>query len=221
MIKIHYSTEVDLEKREYTEDNRWGSLRDGEVVTINEENSPPGKEIEAYLREINNGMNESLSDPIAVLQRLNSGTIEAVIPSRSDPETVYRAGDWDEIINDGVVSEKEEEEIRKYELISSNDVIPDIVKNRQYKKQYREMIIYIRGKTDMKKLAVMDIVNEEVIETPSNEPQTEVSNHVLYITQKAPLFDPVNLLGLNSRDRTIAIIDPDTNEEITKQENLV
>ena len=155
-----------------------------------------------------------------MVRELDSGSVRAVIPSRSNPDVVYRAGDWDGILNDATLTEKERNEVKKYRVINSEKVIPDIVKERSYKKKYEKLIIYLRGKEEMKKLAVMDLNEKEVIDASPYFDKTEVSNHVLYVTRKAPLFDPVNLLKLNTRDRVIAIVDPDTSEEIKSKKKI-
>lgn len=224
MIKLHNFESQGIEEQyegraSFTEDNRWGTIEDGRVVSVNEDNALDRVDLNGYLGEIEEVIDEPMSDVFAVLSEVEFGVVKGVVPSKSDPDRMYRAGDWREIMEDGVLTKGEREEVRKYRVVDSSNTTKEVTKVHETEKEYEKAVIRVRSNNGLKDIGVIDLTNNKVSAATENNAAT-LKSHMKSILNTAPLFDPINLLTATTRKREIAIIDPDTNKEIKDPEKI-
>lgn len=224
MIKLHNFESKSIEKQKvgadaFTEDNRWGTIEDGKVVSVNESNGLDRINLNGFLSEIEEVIDEPVNDVFAVLNEVEFGVIKGAVPSKSNADRIYRAGDWKEIMEDGVLTKGEKKEVMKYKLIDSSNTTKEVTKLHETEKDYEKAIVRVRSNNGVENIGVIDLRNNTVSAIEETNAAT-LKSHMKSILNTAPLFDPINLLSATTRKREIVITDPDTNEEITDPAKL-
>jgi hypothetical protein len=121
MIELYAVTGNGTDSERYDR-HRWGILEDGEIVADNTEALPdevslPTASLQEYVEMMFDEVMRP-DDPIATLQEHRTPPVVAAVPSE-DGQTKYSAGDYITLVEDGDLTERELEEIRRYSGLGS------------------------------------------------------------------------------------------------------
>lgn len=218
MIQFHhFQTGDPTSLDEFNQDNLWGTIENGDVVEINDENGPETTGFEQFISALREKLIDGVIDPVAIGKDFDSGDTRAIVPSKTDAETVYYADDIRNILTDGSLGQVEQYETQKYIARESEQPDGPTYKEYELSKPYRELVIHTRSNGKLKEVARIDIQEGEVISV--NRDHT-FKSMLRFLKSNAPTMNPVEVIQLNTKTRVSAVVDPLTDELVFDKEEI-